>query len=519
MNGYFIRGFIGLIGCFFITALPAQKRFRDPITTGVDSALAIPYGAAVNSKGISETLLLNIYQPAVKDTMRFRPLIIFIHGGGFQNGSRTGAYGSRLCNYFAQRGYVVASLDYRLGIEKTKSNADYANALYRAQQDGKAAVRFFRRYAVQYGVDTSQIFITGSSAGAKTCLAMAYMRAEDVPASVDTAQWGSLEGNSGNAGYSSRVSGVMNAWGAMIDYRWIRFGDAPLFNVAGTSDKTVPYDSSYDYHGFKYGPFILYQHCLQSGVATGWMPFYGAGHTLDNNSLKQDSALHEMGAWLYTQLRYINPGGKKQDPTMRWAGEMKAFDSVNQVENYGKNPVLFTGSSYIRLWKNIREDVQYSNIIHRGYGGSNLTEMAYYVKRIVYPHQPAAIFMYVGNDITGSEKDKTPRQVLELFTYVVSIIRQQYPDVPIVWLQIAPSPKRWSVWNEVQEANKLIADYCANGYRLYTYNSSAKYLGTDGTPMEELFIEDRLHYNEKGYQIWGKQIKKLVHQLAKGKLP
>ncbi|MBU3745176.1 MAG: hypothetical protein FGM61_11640, partial [Sediminibacterium sp.] len=276
---------------------------------------------------------------------------------------------------------------------------------------------------------------------------------------------------------------------------------------------------SYDYHGFRYGPFILYQHCLQTGVATGWMPFYGAGHTLDNNSLKQDSALHEMSAWLYTQLRYINPGRKKQDPTMRWAAEMNVFDSANRVETYGKNPVLFTGSSYIRLWKNIRDDVKYPNIIHRGYGGSNLTEMAYYVKRIIYPHQPAAIFMYVGNDITGSEKDKSPRQVLELFTYVVKTIRQQYPDVPIVWLQIAPSPKRWSVWNEVQEANQLIADYCANGYHLYTFNSSANYLGSDGTPMEKLFVEDRLHYNEQGYQIWGKQIKKLVNQLAKGKLP
>lgn len=519
MNTYVHRWVLLLVSCCLFIVVPAQKRFHDKVFSQVDSVLAIQYGSAINIKGDTERLVLNLCKPAGNDTLQKRPLLIFIHGGGFQNGSRSGGYGSRLCNWFAQMGYVVASIDYRLGIANKKSNADYADALYRAQQDGKAAVRFFRRYASEYGIDTSQIFITGSSAGAKTCLAMAYMRKEDVPATVDTTQWGSLEGNSGNPGYSSRVSGVMNAWGAMIDYRWIRSGDVPLFNVAGTADKTVPYDSSYDYHSFKYGPYILYQHCLQIGVATGWRPFYGAGHTLNNNVEKHDSAFTEMSAWLYTQLRYINPNGKKSDPTMRWAAEMKSFDSANLVETYPTNAVLFSGSSYIRLWKNIRADVKHPAIIHRGYGGSNLTEMAYYVKRIVYPHQPAAIFLYVGNDITGSEKDKTPIQVLELFKYVVKTIREKYPEIPIVWLQIAPSPKRWMVWNEVQAANRLIEAYCAEEYRLYTVNSSARYLGKDGKPLENLFVEDRLHYNEKGYQLWGKQIKKIVHQLAAGRLP
>ena len=101
---------------------------------------------------------------------------------------------------------------------------------------------------------------------------------------------------------------------------------------------------------------------------------------------------------------------------------------------------------------------------------------------------------------------------------MVKTIRLKYPELPIVWLQIAPSPKRWMVWNEVQEANRLIEAYCAGAYRLYTVNSSTKYLGKDGKPMENLFVEDRLHYNEKGYQLWGKEIKKLVHQLASGRL-
>jgi len=113
--------------------------------------------------------------------------------------------------------------------------------------------------------------------------------------------------------------------GALINYQWINSGDAPLFNVAGTGDKTVPYDSSFDYHGFKYGPYILYQRCLETGVPTGWRPFYGAGHTLDNNKTKQDSALSSMSAWLYSQLkaskakmksRYLDGKTKSRDLTV-----------------------------------------------------------------------------------------------------------------------------------------------------------------------------------------------------------
>ena len=493
--------------------LHAQKRFKQPIFPMIDSTANIQFGEAINIKGEQEKLFLNIYTPPQGDTMKYRPLLIFIHGGGFQNNTRFGNYQLMICSQMAQRGYVTASIDYRLGIENTKSNKDYAEALYRAQQDGKAAVRFFKRYADKYGIDTSQIFITGSSAGAKTCLAMAYMKEADVPKEINTDKWGSLEGKSGNEGYSSKVHGVINSWGALINYQWIRRGNAPLFNIAGTADKTVPFDSSFDYHGFKYGAYILYQRCLQVAVPTGWRPFDGAGHTLDNNKQKLDSAVQSMADWLYTQLKYIytiNPG----EYVLRWEKEIAAFDSLNKKEIYPNESILFMGSSYIRFWENIRADLAYKNIIHRGFGGSNLADMAYYVKRIVYPHQPKAIFMYVGNDIVGSEKDKAPDQVLQLFKYTVKVLREKYPDVPITWLQISPSEKRWSVWKQVIQANQLIEAYCQQEKGLYTINSSAAFLGADGKPITKYYRDDKLHYNTEGYSIWGKEIKQKVLQIT-----
>jgi hypothetical protein len=289
-----------LLMVLFINISTAQ-RFKAPVFETVDSINAIAYGSAMNIKGSAETLLMDLIFPQ-GDTMKKRPLVIFIHGGGFQNNSRKGSYSAMVCQGFAKRGYVTATIDYRLGIENQKSNDDYANALYRAQQDGRAAIRFLKKHATQYGIDTNQVFLTGSSAGSKTALAIAYMDEAELPAGINKAKWGPLEGTGGSEGYSSKVHGVMNAWGAMIDFNWIKKGDAPLFNTSGTMDKTVAFDSSFGYHGFKYGGYILYQHCLSLGISTGWRPFYGAGHTLDNNKAKQDSCFQSMVEWLYPLL-------------------------------------------------------------------------------------------------------------------------------------------------------------------------------------------------------------------------
>lgn len=491
----------------------AQKRFQSEAFTTIDSVTNVQYGKAINLKGKEEKLVLDIIMPPQTDSLKYRPLIIFIHGGGFKNNSKNGSYSSMLCNSFAKRGYVTATIDYRLGVGKENTNKDYFEAMYRAQQDGKAAIRFFRRYAEQYGIDTSQIFITGSSAGSKTCMAIGYMDDNEIPKEIDKEKWGTLEGNSGNEGYSSKAQAVMNAWGAIPDLGWINRGEPPLFTTAGTEDKTVPYDSSFDYHGFKYGSYILYEKCLSLGIPTGWRPFYNTGHTLDNNKVKQDSCIQSMAAWLYTQLK-INKG-KNEEGVLRWEKEMQAFDSLNAVEKYSANAIMFLGSSYIRLWKNIREDLKYKEIIHRGFGGCNFRDVAYHIKRIVYPHNPKALFIYVGNDIVAGEKDKAPDQVLELYKYIVKVVREKYSAMPITFLAISPSEKRWAAWDRIQEANSLIKDFCAAGLNLYYIESSKKFLGKDGNPITALYRDDKLHYNDKGYSVWGKNIRKQVKIISK----
>ncbi len=489
----------------------AQKRYKQDIFSNVDSITNIKYGAALNIKGEIEELLLDVILPA-NDTVKKRPLLIFIHGGGFKDNTKTGVITSKLCNSFAKKGYVTATINYRLKLEHNGDVTDYHEAMYRAQQDGKAAIRFFRRYAEEYGIDTAQIFITGTSAGCETALAIAYMDENEIPKDIDQKKWGSLDGASGNSGYSSKVKAVINNWGALIDYKWIQKGDVPLFNIAGTMDKTVPYDSSFDSHGFKYGAYILYKHCLSIGVSSGWRPFIGAGHTLDNNRMMQDSAINDMAAWLYTQLAILK---SNNEGVFRFEGDMKFFDSLNLVEHHSDSALLFLGSSFMRYWTSIRKDIDYPDVIHRGFGGCNMRDVAYYVDRVVYPHHPKAIFMYVGNDIVDADKDKSPEQVFELFKFTIEVIRRKFPTTPITWLQVLPSEKRWGAWDKIQKQNQLIEDYCKANPYLYMIRCSDKFIGDDGLTIKKYYKEDKLHPNDLGYKVWGNAINQEVKRIAR----
>jgi acetyl esterase/lipase len=128
-----MRRYIIAFGILFLlnesSFAQTKKRFQSEVFAGADSVLNIQYGEAINHKNIAEKLLLDFYSPAIKDTLAKRPLMIFIHGGGFQDGKKNGGFVNLISNSLAKRGYTFASIDYRLGINAPKSNQDYFEAL------------------------------------------------------------------------------------------------------------------------------------------------------------------------------------------------------------------------------------------------------------------------------------------------------------------------------------------------------------------------------------------------------
>ena len=158
-----------------------------------DSNLNVVYGTAINFNGGIDTLKMDIYTPICDDQAHIatRPLLLVIHGGAFLAGDKGESNITSICKQFAKRGYVTASINYRLGFisDKLAWNCNYPNyscifatdsaewyrAYFRAIQDGKGALRYLINRHKTFRIDTANVFLAGESAGAFTALGIGLM--------------------------------------------------------------------------------------------------------------------------------------------------------------------------------------------------------------------------------------------------------------------------------------------------------------------------------------------------------
>ncbi|WP_216679421.1 alpha/beta hydrolase [Hymenobacter siberiensis] len=265
-------------------------RYYRPLFPNVTVASGVAFGAAVNSVGTNQALLMDIYQPT-GDALARRPVIIFAHQGGFVTGLRTDAYMVDVCTKFARLGYVTASIDYRLldfsiVLGGGFDTVNIAKSAIRGMQDLRAAVRFFRKDAATanaYRVNPGYIIVGGSSAGAFAALEVGYLdKAPEVPAYVGIVALGGVEGVSGNPGYSSLPQAVLNLSGATESPNYIEAGNAPLCSVHGTADGTVPYlqgrVGSFLPPKYVYGSGRLNPRATALGIRNTLRTLRGAGH-------------------------------------------------------------------------------------------------------------------------------------------------------------------------------------------------------------------------------------------------
>ena len=186
----------------------------------------------------------------------------------------------------------------------------------------------------------------------------------------------------------------------------------------------------------------------------------------------------------------------------RWEDDIRNFEHLDSTETYSDQAILFIGSSSIRLWSTLAEDMVPYEVIQRGYGGARLSDLVIYAERIIYPHPCRAIVLFVANDITGNEEDKSPLEVRELAKELFSIIRTKKENIPVFYIATTPTPLRWKVWPKISEANEGIKDFCEEKEHTYFIETATAFLGDDNIPKKELFREDSLHLNAAGYKVW-----------------
>lgn len=202
-----------------------------------------------------------------------------------------------------------------------------------------------------------------------------------------------------------------------------------------------------------------------------------------------------------------------KEASEKWEKDILRFEQQDKSEKDPDNAVLFAGSSSIRLWSTIKEDVAPYPVIQRGFGGSKFSDLAVYTKRIVFPHQLRALVIFEANDITGGKTDKSPEEVVKLFRNIVRTVRRKYADQPILLFEITPTKSRWAVWPTIKQTNQLLKESCSKMHNTYFIETASSYLNKTGEPRTELFIKDMLHQNHDGYIIWGELVKKKLDEV------
>ena len=224
----------------------APLRYRDDVFAAVTVTSNQVYGSAVNLSGQTVTLTFDFYEPT-GDAITMRPLIIWVHGGSFGFGDKTSGELVDESNVFAKKGYVNASINYRLEPPAcTQPTLQCVQAIQEAFEDAQTAVRFFRTNAATYGVDANRIAMGGSSAGAITAVNVSAGSSEDPTAAIAAAV--SLSG--------AKLLNTIDA------------NDAPIMLFHGTADNTVPYQWAVN----------TYNEATAAGLDVFLTTWVGAGH-------------------------------------------------------------------------------------------------------------------------------------------------------------------------------------------------------------------------------------------------
>jgi len=193
---------------------------------------------------------------------------------------------------------------------------------------------------------------------------------------------------------------------------------------------------------------------------------------------------------------------------LRFETEIHHFEKSDKINPPDKNAILFVGSSSIKRWKTLKSDMAPLNVINRGFGGSQMIDVLYYLDRMVIPYHPQKIVVYEGdNDIAHG---KTPEQFLEHCQQFVEKVHIALPHTMLYFLSIKPSIKRYHLWEQMQRANILLANYTKKHDFLEFIDVSQAMHDEKGQLRQAFFESDGLHLNAAGYKIWTTIIKQRI---------
>ncbi len=207
------------------------------------------------------------------------------------------------------------------------------------------------------------------------------------------------------------------------------------------------------------------------------------------------------------------PAAGPADRFAKWEKEIAAMEASDRTAPLPKGEILFIGSSTIRLWKSLAQDYSEHRVINRGFGGSQIVDAAHFAPRLVFPHEPRVILLRSGgNDINAG---KSPEQVFAEYKDFVAVIHAKLPQTEIIYIGLAPTVARIKEVEKGNALNALIRDYAAGNPLLKFVDCADMSVGIDGQPRVDLFLPDKLHFNDAGYTLLAERVRPFLPPPAK----
>ena len=197
----------------------------------------------------------------------------------------------------------------------------------------------------------------------------------------------------------------------------------------------------------------------------------------------------------------------KKDTFIDEINEFKRLDKENFPE---KGRILFTGSSSIRFWNSLEKDMKPLKVLNRGFGGAHISHVIHHFDDIVRPYSPKAIVFFCGtNDLTAL---KTPEETLNDFKKFLNLVKNEFGTIKVYMIGIKPSVDRLYLDEEERVFNNSVSFLAKEDPYLEYINVWDLMLNEDGTRMPDLYVEDGLHMNPKGYEIWTQLVRESLNK-------
>ena len=194
------------------------------------------------------------------------------------------------------------------------------------------------------------------------------------------------------------------------------------------------------------------------------------------------------------------------DPS-RYEGAIQAFEAADQENMSPPGAIVVTGSSSIARWNDaMPADLAPLTVIPRGFGGSAMADVLHFVDRVVIAYSPRAVVIYEGDNDTGRFR-VPPATIASELEQIIAAIHAELPETRVYVMSVKPSLARVAFWDKAREANALYREVAGADDRVHYIDVATPFLQADGTVMDDIFIDDGLHLNEKGTRIWASTIK------------